>query len=113
MRRATIAAALVCSAFFLASSGVMAFTSTGGGPARCEEPLQEKAPFWQPFCRSGEIPQRTPGQPPERSDWPAFDERMAVESLCKPPKGHASDLFCRVDEASATVPRTPSLGDLP
>jgi hypothetical protein len=36
-----------------------------------------------------------------------------VEGLCKPPKGQASDLFCRVDEARATVPRTPSLGDLP
>ena len=104
----------MCSAFFLASSGVMAFTSAGDGLAmRCEKPLQEKAPFWQPFCRSGEIPQRTPGQPPERSDWPAFDERMAVEGLCKPPKGHTSDLFCRVDEAHANGTPTPSLGDLP
>jgi hypothetical protein len=113
MSRATVAAALVCLAFFLASSGVMAFTSTGDGPARCEEPPLGEAPFWQPFCRSGEIPQRAPEQPPERTDWPAFDERMAVEGLCKPPKGQASDLFCRVDEARATVPRTPSLGDLP
>ncbi len=113
-RRATIAAALVCSAFFLGSSGFMALASTGDGPARCEEPPPgEEAPFWQPFCRSGGMPQRAAEQPPERTDWPAFDERMAVEGLCKPPKGHTSDLFCRVDEAHTSVPRSPSLGDLP
>ena len=103
----------MCSALFLASSGVMAFTPTGDGPARCEESPPGEAPFWQPFCRSGGIPQRAPGEQPERTDWPVFDERMAVEGLCKPPKGHTSDLFCRVDEARATVPRPPSLEGLP
>jgi hypothetical protein len=111
--RATIAAALVCSAFFLGSSGFMALASTGDGPARCEQPPAGGAPFWQPFCRSGGIPQRAPEQPPERTDLPALDERMAVEGLCKPPKGYTSDLFCRVDEARATVPPGHTLGDLP
>ncbi len=106
-RRATVAAALVCSAFFVASSGVTAFASAEDGPARCEEPPPGEAPFWQPFCRSGGIPQRVPEGPPERSDLPAFDERMAVGGLCKPPKGHTSDLLCRVDEDRATFPRPP------
>jgi hypothetical protein len=111
-RWATFAAAFACSIFLLASSGVVAFASAGDGPMRCEKP-SEATPFWQPFCRIGELPQRTPEESPEKPERPAFDYGMAVEGLCKEPKGYTSDLFCRIDEDRPAVPQPPGEGGLP
>ena len=101
-----------CEAFLFVPAG-LAFVPAEAGPARCEAPSGE-APSWQPFCRFGGPPQRVPGEPPERPRTPTFDDRMAVESLCKAPKGYTSDLFCRVDEAPrADVPPRPREKILP
>ncbi len=97
--------ALACLTLLLAS-GAVAFGSAEDGPVRCEQP-PEGTPFWQPFCRFGELPQRTPEEPPEKPELPAFDNRMAAEGLCKEPKGYISDLFCRVDESRGIVPLPP------
>ena len=111
-RRAAVVAAVACSAFLFVPAGV-AFAPAEAGPARCEEPSGE-TPFWQPFCRFGGPPQRAPEGPPERPGTPAFDDRMAVEGLCKAPKGYTSDLFCRVDETPLTkVPPPPREKVLP